>query len=220
MTHVAVDLIVTADEIARRLGVPLPLQENDRWLIEQVIGDAQAGLEAYLGRAVTPRTYTDEHVHRMARPGADEWDLNHWPVQSITSVAEETDDDGDPTGLYTVVYVAGLDGANDPELEPLRRFVRAAAMYAPDLQQWLRRTNPEASRVVTSLGVDGQSVTWSDAYTVPGGGEAGGVGRVPSLSSCDRWRIAGRRVFQRRTLTPRPWPGGDWAYEWPYSGGF
>lgn len=214
-------LIVEAAEIARRLGVPLPLDPEDQWLIEEAIRDAQAGLEAYLGRAVVPRAYTDTGVRRYAAAPPDQWRLSHWPVQSVTSVTEETDDDGYPTGLFTVEYVAGLDGANDPELAPLRRYVRAAAIYSPELRSWYRRVAPELARHITSLGVEGQNVTFSDAYAPPGGGgdEAGGVGSPPTLQSCDRWRIAGRRVSQRRT--PRPsWPWRDWAYEWPYNGGF
>jgi hypothetical protein len=214
-------LIVSADDIARRLGVDLPLSDDDRWLIEQAIGDAQTDLEAYLGRAVTPRTYTDEHVRRTAAVWPDEWRLSNWPIVSITSVTEETDEDGDPTGLYTVVYVAGLDGANDPELAPLRRYVMAAAIHSELLRAWYARKLPDLARRVTSLGVDGQTVTFTDTYSGGGSGQEGAaaIGGPPAQSSVDRWRIAGRRVVQHRGLHDR-WRGRDWAYEWPYNGGF
>ncbi|MBO2461683.1 hypothetical protein [Actinomadura violacea] len=224
MPEPAPTLIVSADDIARRLGVPRPLDPDDEWLIEQAIAEGQAGLEAYLGRPVAPRAYTDQHVRRYRYPGADEWRLSETPVQSVTTVTEETDADGDPTGLYTVEYIAGLDGANDPDLAPLRRYVRAAAIYSPEVRAWFKRVAPELARQITNLSVDGQSVTYSDTYAVPPGGGAGaadGVGQVPPLSSCDRWRIAGRRVYQRPTpLGPGWWPCRDWAYEWPYGGGF
>jgi hypothetical protein len=222
---VAPALIAQPAEIARRLGVSQPLEEDDRWLLEAALIDAQADLEAYLGRAVTPRTYVDEHVRRREWPGADEWKLANAPIVSITSAVEETDTDGAPTGLYRVTYVAGLDGANDPELEPLRRYVRTHAIYSPGVQAWYRRTAPDLARTVTSVAVEGQSVSWSDNFPspVPGqqaGQEAGAArpGSLPTLASCDRWRVAGRRVFQRETPPPR-WPDRDWAYEWPYNGG-
>jgi hypothetical protein len=222
---VAPTLIVQPAEIARRLGVSQPLEEDDRWLLEAALIDAQSDLEAYLGRAVVPRTYVDEHVQRYVGPGADDWRLANWPVVSIAEVTEEEDTDGSPTGLWRVTYVAGLDGAADPELEPLRRYVRVHAIYSPGVQAWYRRTAPDLARTVTSVSVEGQSVSWSDNFPPPlpgqmAGKEAGQTapGSLPTLASCDRWRIAGRRVFQRTTPPPR-WPYRDWAYEWPYNGG-
>jgi hypothetical protein len=61
--------------------------------------------------------------------------------------------------------------------------------------------------------VDGQSVTYANAYASGAGAPGSGApGALPTLKSCDRWRIAGRRVHQRPTSygAYEPWP-----YDWP-----
>lgn len=201
-------LIVPVTDVARRLGLTLPLDDDDAWLIEQALIDAQSDLEAYLGRPVTPQTFTETGLIRFPEP--DPWQLANYPVVAITTVTPETHLDGQPTGRFTVTYVAGLDGADDPELEPLRRFVRTHAIYSPDIRALYRRLAPEQARQVASLSVEGQAVTYTDTFAASG--QPGAPGTLPTLASCDRWRIAGRRVFQRRT--PR-WRD-DWYREWPY----
>jgi hypothetical protein len=181
------------------------LDEDDRWTLEQALLDAQADLEAYLGRPITPRAYTETGLIRHLSP--DEWELSNYPLVAVTDVAAEMDEDG-PTGFYTVEYTAGLDGANDPDLVPLRRFVRAHAMYSTDVRALYRRLSPEASRMVTAMSVEGQSVTYSDTYAASG--QPGAPGTLPTLASCDRWRLSGRRVFQRRTPRFR----NVWDYWW------
>ncbi len=209
----AVALIVPVTDVARQLGLPQPLGEDDRWLIERAIGDAQSDLEAYLGRAATPQTYTETGLIEYTNG----WRLQNAPVLSVTSATPENDTSGQPTGLYTVVYVAGLDGAADPELEPLRRFVRTHAIYSTDVQALFRRVAPERARLVEQSSVEGQSVTYADTYAVTGEPGSGSPGALPTLASCDRWRIAGRRVFQRPTpyVEPWPWEYHDWRWrEW------
>lgn len=203
-------LIVSASDVARQLGLPQPLSEDDQWSLERAIGDAQSDLEAYLGRAATPQTFTETGL--IAYPGG--WRLKHAPVLSVVSATAETDTSGRPTGLYTVEYVAGLDGVTDPELEPLRRFVRAHAIYSPEIQIMFRQVAPERARLVEQVAVEGQSVTYVDSYAAPGAPGSGSPGALPTLASCDRWRIAGRRVFQRPTPFFETWP---WAYrDWPW----
>lgn len=206
-------LVVTVQEVARRLGLPQPLEESDRWLLEQAIGDAQADLEAYLGRPITEQTYTETGM----LPVNGQYVLTHWPVIAITSTTAETDPGtGAPTGLYTVVYTAGLDGVADSELEPLRRFVRTHALYSETIQGVLRRLAPESARRVASLGVEGQNVTYADVYQVAGNAaELGLPGALPTFKSCDRWRLAGRRVVQPQTRATAPWP-----YETTYDSGW
>lgn len=207
-------LVVTVEEVARRLGLPQPLEESDRWLIEQAIADAQSDLEAYLGRPVSKGTYTQEHLIKYYSG----YQLKYFPVHSITSETAELDSGGQPTGYWTVVYVAGLDGENDPELEPIRRFVRTHAIYSPTVQALFRRLAPEQARKITNLSVEGQSVTYSDAYaTDVRAAEFGLPGSLPSLKSCDRWRIAGRMVHQAPTQVLSPWPFED-PYSNSYSG--
>jgi hypothetical protein len=206
-------LVVQPEQIARRLGLPQPLDERDRWLIEQAITDAQADLEAYLGRPITAQTYTETGM----LPVNGQYVLTYWPVIAITSTTAETDSDtGAPTGLYTVVYTAGLDGVTDPELEPLRRFVRTHTLYSETVQGVLRRLMPESARKVASLGVEGQNVTYADVYTVAGNAtELGLPGALPTFKSCDRWRLAGRRVVQPLTRAAESWP-----YETTYNSGW
>ena len=197
-------LIVTPEEVARRLGVPQPLDEHDRWLIESAIADAQSDLEAYLGRPVTAQTYTQTGM----LPVNGQYRLCRWPVIAITSTTAETDPvTGAPTGLFTVVYTWGLDGVADPELEPLRRFVRAHALYSDTVQALFRRLSPEQARKVTALGVEGQNVTYADTYAVEANAaELGLPGALPTFKSVDRWRLAGRRVHQGPTQMNEPWP--------------
>lgn len=197
-------LVVTPEEVARRLGLEQPLDEHDLWLVEEAIRDAQADLEAYLGRPVTAQTYTETHM----LPVGGGYDLTYWPVIEIVSTTAETDPDtGMPTGYFTVVYRAGLDGVADPELAPIRRFVRTHAMYSETVQGLFRRLAPEAARKVSSLGVEGQNVTYVDAYaTSANASELGLPGGLPTFKSCDRWRLAGRRVYQGPTRSQDPWP--------------
>lgn len=197
-------LVVQPEHIARRLGLPQPLDEHDRWIIEQAIIDAQADLEAYLGRSITAQTYTETHM----LPLGGHYNLTHWPVIAVTSTTAETDPaTGQPTGYYTVVYTAGLDGVADPELEPIRRFVRTHALYSDGVQRLFRRLIPDQARKVAALGVEGQNVTYADTYQVrEDAAELGLPGALPTLKSCDRWRLAGRRVHQGPTQVNELWP--------------
>lgn len=198
-------LVVQPELIARRLGLPQPLDERDRWIIEQAIIDAQADLEAYLGRPITAQQYTQTGM----LPVGGDYNLTHWPVIAIISTTAETGPDGRPTGLFTVVYTAGLDGVNDPELEPIRRFVRAHALYSDGVQALFRRLAPDQARKVTSLGVEGQNVTYADTYAVAAdAAQVGLPGALPTFKSVDRWRLAGRRVHQPPTRTTELWPYG------------
>lgn len=195
-------LVVEAEQVARTLRIPLPLTEDDRWTIEQAVMAAQADVEGYLKRPITVRMFTSTGRRRYIRPHYRwPWVLAQTPVMSVVSVTPELDEDGDPTGLYTVVYTAGLDAASDSDLQPIRRYVLVAAVYDPQVQALLRRTDLAASRKVTSLSVDGQSVTYSDVYdtskAAPG---SGAPGAVPTLASLDRWK-AGRGAYQRRSTT-------------------
>lgn len=197
-------LVVKVDEVARRLGLPQPLEETDRWIIEQALTDAQADLEAYLGRSVTPATYTQTGMW----PVNGQYDLPQYPVISIVSTTPEVEPaTGMTTGTFTVTYIAGLDAENDPTLEPIRRFIRTHATYSPEVQALFRRLAPEEARRVMSLGVEGQNVTYADTYQVDANATATGMpGALPTFKSCDRWRLAGRRVVQGRTRGDRLWP--------------
>ncbi|MFF4777538.1 hypothetical protein ACFY05_32245 [Microtetraspora fusca] len=207
-TPVTPPLVVSAAEVARRLRLPQPLPGADLCLVEQALLDAQADVEAYLGRPITPRTYTQTGV---ASPADGRFRLDHEPVLSILSVTPETHPvDGYPTGRYTVVYTAGLDAVTDPDLAPIRRLVRDLAIHSPVVQSLFRRLLPDEARRVTSLSVEGQSVTYADTYpTAPASSGERFPGSPLPFSSVDRWRLAGRRVRQFATRATEPWP-----YEW------
>jgi hypothetical protein len=180
-------------------------------MIEQSLRDAQSDLEAYLGRPVTRQTYTQKHLLRYH----DGYHLTHFPVHEVVSETEEIHYSGEPTGYYTVVYEAGLDGESDPELEPIRRFVRTHAMYSDLVQALYRRLAPESARKVVSLNVEGQSVTYGDTFASDPQASAQGLpGGLPSMKSCDRWRIAGRMPHMAPTRVSDAWPFEDFHYRY------
>ena len=196
------DLIVPAEDVARRLGLQQPLKEDDRWIIEQAIEDAQADVVAYLGRDLTPQQYTEHHLV----PHAHGWELENDPLISIVSWTAETSPEGFETGRYTVVYTAGIDAKNDPELKPILRYIAVSAFYSPDVQTMFRRIAPDRARLVQQVNVEGQSVTYVNTYAAPGAPGSGGPGSLPTLKSLDRWRL--RRVYKRasRYGETQPWP--------------
>lgn len=217
-------LIVTADDIARRLGLTVPMDDDTRWRIEQAIQDAQADVSAYLGRSLTPDTVTESGLIPVQVDGVDYWDLKEGPVLSITStVAETYPDTGQPTGRYTVTYTAGIDSVTDPALAPVRRYVMVHAMYSPGVQLIFRTELPDRARRAQSVSVEGQAVTYDDTYSTSGATPGSGApGALPTLKELDRWRVAGRRVVRRqaRWYEGQPWPydyyyrPGDWRRWW------
>jgi hypothetical protein len=194
-------LIVAVDNVARRLGLELPLSTDNEWLVTQAIIDAQAAVEGYLGRGLTPATYTETGLWPPA-DGAS-WCLTNGPVVSIVSATVDVDTGGHPTGIYTVVYTAGIDAANDPALLPIRQYVTAAAVNSPVVLNLWRADQPNQGRTIRNLSTEGQSVGYADA-TPLGVAKAGEPGSLPNIATLDRWKLAGRRVFQRQ---------GGWG--WP-----
>ncbi|MBO1413226.1 hypothetical protein [Streptomyces sp. FH025] len=186
------ELIVTAEEIARRLGITVPLGEDNRLRIETAIEDAQDALIGHLGRPLLPAQYTESGV----RAGADGWVLHHAPVIAVTSAVLDTGTSAGPFGTptYTVTYTAGIDARADPQTAPLRLWVRATACHHP-----LLADAPARRRRVASASVEGQSVTYDTAAEPPL------VLAPPDLATTDRWRLRGRRVYQAPT---RPNPPG------------
>jgi hypothetical protein len=129
-------------------------------------------------------------------PDEDETILN------VVSVVPEMHDGTPPvpTGLFTVTYRVGLDAANDPALRPIRRYVLAHAMNSPEVVRvWKIATGTKGE--VRTLSAEGQSVSFTAPTLGGGGGKAGSgePGSLPTLASLDRWRLAGRRVYQAPT---------------------
>lgn len=224
-------LIIAADDIAQHLGLPLPLDSGTSFIVSEASTAAQSDLESYLGRPAVPAQYTD--YHRM--PHMRGWRLKNYPVLSIDQVTPETDPvSGQPTGLFTVTYTAGLDAVNDPNLEPIRRFVRLHAMFDPAVQIVFRAQRPDIATRVMNGSTQGQSATITDTYPAMTGASMRSPaavsasmtmpGSLPTLATCDMWRISKRRVHQRPTRMgdTAPWPydlpvEGEWdmyAGEW------
>ena len=124
-----------------------------------------------------------------------------------------------------MVYVAGLNARDDEELSPIKRFIRIHAMYDPAVQILFRGLRGDIATRVMSGSVQGQSATLADAYPTPGGGsmrspaavtaQLSMPGAPPTLQTCDRWRLAKRRVHQRRT---RPGDAAPWPHDLPAEG--
>jgi hypothetical protein len=111
---------------------------------------------------------------------------------------------------YTVTYRAGLDAGGERVFEPIVRYVREHAMGSEPVQGLRRRLRLDDTRTVTSISVTGQSVSYKDVRDSAAAAPGSGVpGSLPTLASLDRWRIAGRRVYQRATVAWSPWPYDD-----------
>jgi hypothetical protein len=208
--------VVTIEDLARRLNLD-PTDSTVRATLSDAIEDATADIEAYLGRPITPQVYTE-----ISAPDWDgQWLLSQQPLVRVLSVEAVSTSDGTSVHFGTtskVTYLAGLDTANDPALAPIRRYLKAAVMNAPDVVTLWRQANPPATRVLTSVSVEGQTVGYSLA-SLGGGGAAAAdsPGALPSIKSISRWKLRGRRVFQRPGIAPDPldaldWPGRRWHH--------
>jgi hypothetical protein len=207
--------VVSSDELAARLGLGT-VTDDQRALLDYAIADATAQVEAYLGQTLTPREVTDTAV-AVPYGGVDVRPyLSQQPVVRVLSMTETTATDlGVHYGQrYTVTYLAGLDAATDLALAPIRSYVAAAAMNSPQVLQRGQRVNPEAGRTLTSVSVEGQTVGFS-AANLGGGGAAGSgaPGALPKITSLSRWKVAGRRVYQRPGIAPDPLAAGG-AWRW------
>ncbi len=190
-------LAVHPEDVARRIGLTVPLEPDQWWALTEAIRDVQGDVERYLRRPVTPRTYVD----RGLWPNRAGWAYSHEPVLRVLTVDAETDPlTGAVTGLFTVTYVAGIDAAADPEYRAIYTYI-ARHSAAHDLVAPLA---PLSARQVSSLSVDGQSVTYANTAAA-GAGDAGGgpSSALPTLKSLERWRPT--LVFQRRG---EPFPRG------------
>lgn len=193
-------LIVTLADLAGRLGWNPPSAEQRRALTD-ALEDAHDDVEAYLGQPITPTQTTE--TGRFPYVGG--WELSREPLR-VLSATPERGPGGELTGLFTVTYTWGLDAGNDPELRPIRRYIIAQAMQHPRIVTLWQEGQGDAARRVRSVSAEGQSVSFD--YLTPGGAEvarnANGTATAmtegasgPPLASLDRWRINGRRAYQR-----------------------
>lgn len=194
-------LVITPEYLATRAKIPLPLSEEHREVLTEAILDAQADVQAYLGRPPVPTVYVEPEAYEWA----DGWQLNQHGDDEIIRILNV-----DPVpgleGYWRVTYLAGIDAKNDPSMGPIRRYIRAHALNSPEVTAlWKTVTNTQGD--VRSVSAEGQSVSFSTP-TLGGGGQvgSGAPGALPALSSLDYWRVAGRRVHQGPTR------GGQWPY--------
>ncbi|MCX5070821.1 hypothetical protein OOJ91_33795 [Micromonospora lupini] len=189
-------LVVDVGEVARRAGLA-PDDDNVVAAVTDAIRDATADAEAYLGYPLVPLSRTETGLE----PGWDgTWPLGEDPVASIVQVTAELDAHLQPTGLYTVEYLWGRD-SREPEYGPIRRWITASAAYAHPSVRLLADAGGQRRRV-KSVSAEGQSVSYESSPPTAGAPTAG----VPPMSTMDRWRLAGRRVYTRPGWTvPRPY---------------
>lgn len=189
-------LVVDPDDLAKRLGFDTPVDSETSETLRQAILDAQADVESYLGRPIVPTTKTATGLWPVITSSwADVIDDPDF-ISVVSTTPEVWIDTGQPTGTYTVTYLAGLDARNDPELAPIRRYVAAAARNDQVVMAlWIETVKPRG--VMTSVSTDGQSASFA-APSQGGGGVPGSnrPGALPTLESLYPWKRAA--VFQRR----------------------
>jgi hypothetical protein len=191
-------LIVSPETLGDSIGMPLPLSPAQRKTLTQAILDAQDDVVGYLGQPLMPQQFVQTGVWAWG----DEWPLTAHgdiPVSRILSTVPETDVLGGPGDTWTITYLAGINARDGAEYSPIRRFVRLHAANSGDVTRlWRSVVNPE--KVIKSSSTSGQSVSY-EVPTLGGGGAAGsGIpGALPTRTSLDHWRIAGRRVHQGPT---------------------
>ncbi|MFJ5143053.1 hypothetical protein [Streptomyces sp. NPDC088707] len=184
-------LLASAEQIADKLNVPLPLSAAQREAFRDAIADAQSDVAGHLGRPLlpTPRTLTD------ARPlfGYDLLDARAWPLNgvddivTVAGVTEKADD------RYDVDLLVGLDAAAE---KPIVRYVVAHAAET-------LRNDPAAGggRRVTSVSAEGQSISYEAAPS------AGQPGSLPTLDSLNDFR---KLLLRPLPVVPaQPWPYGQ-----------
>lgn len=195
------DLIVSCEQVAVRLGVPLPLTDTQRARIEQEIEQVQADAANYINRAIFP--VYDTVTDAVRCPGYPTLDYRSWPrlldryddLVTVQSATQNPD-----SGSWTLAVMVGLDGRNNTTLT---RFVLAGAAETI-------RNDPAAgmgTRQITSMSADGQSVSWKQPNGRSGAASDPEAGAMPTLSSLNSLRRASVRVSQRPTDPPWPYDG-------------
>ncbi|MBV1940761.1 hypothetical protein KUF83_29960 [Streptomyces sp. BV286] len=192
-------LLASAEQIADKLGVPLPLTASQRESYRDAIADAQSDVAGYLGRPLLPQPRTLTDVKPLY--GYDLYDPRAWPVHELDDVVTVTSysDNADGEDTYDVQLMVGLNAAAE---RPIVRYViaHAAEGIRNSPTQPPGSTSTDRGRRVSSVSAEGQSVSFESAPV------AGQAGALPALDS-----LAGYRKLVIRPLpvvAAAPWPYG------------
>lgn len=196
--------LVTTAQVAARLGLSQPLPAPVEARIADAIEESEDKVLTYLGR--TSLAATQETVAGLwPDDGFALTDVRAWPqvvgyfddrYRVVSSVVADAD-----AGTFDVTFSVGLDVANDPELRPIKTFIKADAAAGLGTDARFAAL-AGIKRIVSSVSGDGQSVSYEKAAT---GAEAAGSGA--SLTSLKRWRRLSISQGHARVLVP--WPYAD-----------
>jgi hypothetical protein len=192
-------LYVPVAKVAAHLGLdPAALTEVQKEILTDAILDAQGKVAEYLNRPLEPRSETLTGLWRDERYAHSE--VRAWPEAvarldnrlAVTTYAPNSE----YAATWDVTFAVGLDVENDPELDPIRRFIRQDAVAGLDGHAAF----PGLERRVKSVSAEGQSLTFEGRGASPDA--AGGTLTVGTLR---RWRryAVGRAPAPRDS---RPWP--------------
>ncbi|MFC4014611.1 hypothetical protein ACFOY2_45825 [Nonomuraea purpurea] len=187
--------LVTPEKVAVRAGLSTPLDADVRAAVEEAIEDAFDEAATYLCCSPVPETFTQRGVVPDGRGG---WRLDHEPLIEVLLATPETHPvTGVTTDAFTIVYRAGLDpDGNRRYGRTLRRFILWSAVANPIVR---RVAQAKGIRLVTSVNVEGQGVTYESGQAAAGSGVAGAP---PTLADLDEWVTY--TVYQRPGRGPHP----------------
>lgn len=199
----ATDLLVTEADVMAALGGindPTTAQIN---MIRAAIRAVQADITTYLGVPLVPSTATV--VLPNAYYGID-------PAIDLPDYIDPRDFGyvGNPDGSVTVTFTYGYDAANDVRLgAAVRRYILYAVIEQPRIVDlWRTSVGSTGAQRIKSASTNGQSVTYEQVG--PTGEVIGSRGSkatdIVDLSTLSYWRVAGRRVHQRRGYGSDPMP--------------
>ncbi|QOV40156.1 hypothetical protein IM697_18185 [Streptomyces ferrugineus] len=186
-------LVTSPEAVAKELGVPLPLDAEQRDDLLTAIRKAQADVVAYLGQPAIPQLVTRTALTPYWHRDEDLGDPKSWPFEADDLVQVSAyRPRGD--GTYDVDFLVGFDGA---AIDPVVRYVTTHAAES-------ERNRPggvgSQGRRVSSVSAEGQSISYESEPTT------GQAGALPTLDSLSRWK---RRLFAPLNQPARP--------PWPYS---
>ena len=188
----AAAILSVTDVLNSLTGVNLDdINDDDILVIEAAVADVVSDLTAYLGQPIVPTPVT-----LVISPYTDvEHTLNLYPgARDITYQA-------DAVGRPTVRFVYGIDARFSQETAPIRGYLRKAVLnHSKVADLWRSKVGQAASRVVTSAGTEGQSVTFARVSPT---GEIEKTNQYSRYNpepdpraALDYWRVAKRRVYQ------------------------